>query len=83
MSKLDICKYWQITKHKGLEIQLTNWRTKSMFSKVSYPNFFKINFEVNHPTHFDHPGVGFSLEILGIYFHIDFHDNRHQDDISI
>jgi hypothetical protein len=79
MSKLDICKCWRITKHKILEIQLTNWRTKSMFGKVSFPNFFKINFEVNN--HCDHPGMMFSLEILGIYFHIYLYDIRHQEEI--
>ena len=73
-------KYWQITKHKGLEIQLTNWRSRTK-GYLSYPHRFRISFQWCHPRCFDHPGIEFSIEIAGIYFRIEFMDNRHQEDM--
>lgn len=62
----------QLTKNKGLEIQLT--LGKFMF--VGRPNWFVVAFETRSKC--DHAGVEFRLELLKIfYFHINIYDFRH------
>lgn len=58
----------QLTKNKGLEIQLT--------LKWKFSQWFKVSFETH--TKCDHERVEFSIELLRFfYFHIMVYDFRH------
>ena len=61
-------KYWEVSTHKVIELQLTSWPKSRKFG---------INFEWRRKR--DHGGVLFSIDLWNFYFGVDLYDIRHWD----
>lgn len=68
MQKDYVCKDWQISKNKSVELQITNWRGAS--------NFFTIDVDTCW-FGMDHAGPEFNISIGPYEFMLKLYDHRH------
>lgn len=68
----NYCWFKKLSKHKGIEIQLT--------LEKGFASWFNISFNIR--TKCDHAGCEYKIELFKfIYFHIYYYDFRHWDDV--
>lgn len=67
-SKIFFCNFFRVSKNKTLEFQAGTWSNWSYFQ-----------FQLTWSRKTDHAGFLFYIELFGLNFNFEIHDNRHWD----
>lgn len=67
------CKYFSLSKYKGIEFQLSRWEDSPMFDFTIW---------IRRKGKTDHHGVEVCLTLFHHEFRVDFYDGRHVEDIT-